>query len=335
MVVKHDCTLAIDLGGTKILAAVIGPDNQVLSRAKKKTRGGKAIPTGAAGLVERITSTANAAIEEAGIARTRLACAGLGTPGPIDWRTGIVTEAPNLGLKNFNIKQALEGALKLPTFAFNDVNVGAWGEYVLGAGRGCDSCLAVFVGTGIGGGLILNGQLYEGAGRFAGEIGHMRIDLKGPLCGCGHKGCLEALASRTAITRDLWAAMAKGQKSVLATLVKKKGGQIRSSELRKALEQGDKVVARVLGRAAEHLGVGLGGAANLLNPECIVLGGGVVTALGESFLGQVREGLRGNCFKSVFESTRLVAATLGDDAGILGAALLAREKLAALGAGKK
>ena len=204
--IEHGYTLGIDLGGTKILAAVMDAEGQILCRVKKKTR----VDLGQMMIIDRISRTVHEAIECSGIQPKKIRCIGIGAPGPINWQTGIMAEAPNLGFKDFNIKRAMEENLGITTFAFNDVNAGTWGEYVLGAGRGSSSCLGVFVGTGIGSGIIIHHKLYEGAGRFAGEIGHMCIKLHGPVCGCGRRGCLEALASRTAMTRDIWTALGQG-----------------------------------------------------------------------------------------------------------------------------
>lgn len=320
---EQNYTLGIDLGGTKILAAVVDQKGQIYSRAKKKTRADLGLGT----VLGRILKVAHEAIEQSGINPKRIGTLGIGTPGPVDSQTGLVLEAPNLGFKNLNLKAYLEEQMGMPSFVFNDVNAGTWGEYVMGAGHGYGSCLGVFVGTGIGGGIVLNHKLYEGAGRFAGEIGHICISIHGPLCGCGRHGCLEAFASRTAMTRDIWKAIGKGTKSSLLTVVgKKKGGQIRSGQLKEAYDKKDKVVCRAINHAADYLGIGLGAAASLLNPACIVLGGGVVTALGEPYLARVRKAFEVHTLRGIYESTHLVQATLGDDAGILGAALLAMKR---------
>ena len=320
-------TLGIDFGGTKILAAVVDPQGNLLGRVKRKTKA----ESGLASVLERIVRTARESIEESKVDPARILCAGIGVPGPTNSDTGLVYEAPNInGFKNVNIKKFLEERLGFPTGAANDTNAGAWGEYALGAGRGSSSCLGIFVGTGIGAGIVVNDALYEGAGRLAGEFGHMCIDAAGPLCGCGHYGCVEAFASRLAITRDIWSLIEKGNRSLITDLVVKRGGQIRSGQLRKAFDEKDKVVTKVINRAADYLGIGLASSASLLNPECIVLGGGVVTALGAPYVDRVRISMALHTFKSVVNSTRLVMATLGDDAVLLGAALLARRKVEAL-----
>ncbi|HOE98042.1 MAG TPA: ROK family protein, partial [Candidatus Sumerlaeota bacterium] len=308
--------LGIDLGGTKILAAVIGPDNAILSRAKKKTK----VELGAEAVLERIAQTAEEALQLASGSAEAIACAGIGAPGPLDPETGVVLEAPNLQWKEVALTAWLSERLGIPSYLSNDVNAGTWGEYVLGAGQGSRSCIGVFVGTGIGGGLVINGQLYDGASHIAGEIGHMCLDPNGPVCGCGRRGCLEAFASRTAMTRDLLNESKKRDREIPEVI--EKGQLIRSKEFRKKLSAGDPSYVRVFEGATECLGRGLASVTNLLNPDCIILGGGVVEALGSAYVDRVREVLAAHAFPTAVGALRLVPAALGDDAGVLGAALL-------------
>lgn len=316
------CTMGIDLGATKILAAVVDDAGRILSRAKQKTKSEQ----GVAPVLGRLIETAEAALEEAGIERAGVRAMGVGVPGPLDPQTGIIREAPNLGWKRVELQHALEVPLGIPTVVLNDVNAGTWGEYVRGAGRGMHSFVGVFVGTGIGGGLVINDRLYDGHRHYAGEIGHIRIHHKGPRCGCGRRGCMEAFASRTAMARDIWTMMDKGKGSRIREEPSlKPGGPIRSKILRRAYEAGDEVVRKVVDRSAKHLGIGLGSVANLLNPEGFVLGGGVVEAFGRPYVDRVERFIRKNCFQVISASLKVVEAELGDDAGIVGAALLARD----------
>lgn len=316
-----EMTLGIDLGGTKILAAVVDAENRIVARAKKKTKA----DGGAEAVIKRIVQVGQEAVEEAALEPGMLTCAGIGSPGPLDPWQGIVFEAPNLGWKNVPLKALLEKEFGCPVALANDVNAGTWGEYVLGAGRGSKHCLGVFVGTGIGGGLIFDGKLFHGAANVAGEIGHMVLDPNGPECGCGQRGCVEALASRTAITREIRAAIDSGGKQAPDFKFKNSSGQIRSKELRAAWEEGDKATRKILEQAAAAMGLGLASAANLINPDRIVLGGGVVEAFGGAYTELVCAAFVGRAFKSVSDSAELVEASLGDDAGVLGAALIARE----------
>ena len=184
--------------------------------------------------------------------------------------------------------------------------------------------VGIWPGTGIGGGLVLNGQIYTGAANLAGEIGHLTVKEGGPRCGCGGRGHLEALASRTAIVRDIAKAVKKGEKTVLTKIVKKDVSQATSGALAEAWQQGDKLVGRVLDRAAKHLASGIASVANLLNPEIIVLGGGVIEGLGEPYVQRIRALVRKQPLHASTESVTIVRSELGDDAGVTGAALLAR-----------
>jgi len=317
-------TLGIDMGGTKILAAVINGEGQILSRAKNKTRA----ELGQEAVVERIVETANEALATAQLDPGQIECLGIGAPGPLNPASGVILEAPNLKWKNVPLKSILEDKLGIESHLCNDVNAGAWGEYKRGAAEGTRSCVGVFVGTGIGGGVVIGGKLWEGANHIAGEIGHMCIDPKGPVCGCGRRGCMEAFSSRTAMTREVREAL-KGDKKARKQLGDE-GVQIRSKQFKLAFESGDKVFVKVIKNGAKQLGIGLGSVANLLNPECFVLGGGLVEALGKPYLDLVVEAFRRQAFESAQTGVRIVEAALGDDAGVIGAALLARQARAGL-----
>jgi len=315
--------IGVDLGGTKILAAVVDGQSRILGRAKKKTKAER----GPLDVLARMSLTIQEAIESSGVSFKEVAAIGVGSPGPLDPRTGVVVVAPNLGWKNVNVKATLEGEFHLPAFIENDVNVGTLAEHRLGAGQGVSSLVGIFVGTGIGGGIILDGRLYRGMNCTAGEIGHMVIQEGGPLCSCGRQGCLEALASRTAIGRMIQEEIQKGKKSAITSLVKNVNGQIKSRALAAALSEEDKVVTGALKKSAYYLGVAVAGLINFLNPEMIVLGGGVVEANEDFYLAEVQKTAVDFAFPQASQGVRIVPARLGDDAGVLGAALVARMNL--------
>jgi glucokinase len=212
----------------------------------------------------------------------------------------------------------------------NDVRSGGYGEFRLGAGRGHRDILAVFVGTGIGGCVIRDGQLFQGVTHNAGELGHILAKFNGPVCGCGNRGCLEALASRTAITRRIVKAIKRGETTVLKGAVTGKNGRLKSGELAAAVNQGDTVAVREVERAAKVLGKALGGLINLNPPEIILLGGGVTEALGDPFVDRIRFWLHTQAMADPEHIVVIKRAELGDDAGIQGAALFAREKFASV-----
>jgi glucokinase len=316
-------SLGIDLGGAKILSSVLDDEANILSRSKKKTKA----EGGAEDVIGRIVDVARKALDKSGIAIKKIDCIGVGAPGPLDPVGGVVHEAPNLGWKNVKLAGILREILGQPVFLSNDVDAGTWGEYLMGAGKGSRNCLGAFVGTGLGGGLVFDGKLYRGSGFMAGEIGHLLMDRDGPTCGCGRRGCLEVYTSRTYIARSIWKQVDKGRKSIITGLVDEPGGQIRSSMLKTAVDEGDKLVMEAVQDSAWMLGLGLGSVCNLINPDCIVLGGGVIEALGDFYMGQVEEGFKVHSFKTARKSVKIVTASLGDDAGVTGAALLARSAM--------
>ena len=226
------------------------------------------------------------------------------------------------------LKAKLEANLSIPTFVDNDVNVGTLGESAFGAGQGVKNLVGIFVGTGIGGGIILDGKLFHGVNKTAGEVGHMIVKANGPQCGCGSFGCLEAVASRTAITRDLQKAiLKKGKKSILTKLNGGKLDQIRSQAIAKAVKRGDKPTIKVMQRAGKYLGISVASIVHFLNPEMIVLGGGVIEAMGDSLLDPIRRSAAKYALPTTLDGVQIVEATLGDNAGVIGASVLARQRL--------
>lgn len=323
---KRPFSIGIDVGGTKILAAVLDQDQAIIGRAKKKTK----VEEGVEAVLVRIVDAVNDAMKAANINTDQVRTIGICVPGPALPDEGIIIEAPNLGWRNLNIIEFLIKTIGRPAYLSNDVTAGTWAEFSMGAGKGARNLLGVFVGTGIGGGLIIDKQLYEGSGRLAGEIGHMCLNPHGPVCGCGRHGCLEAYASRTAMTRDIKAALDRGVASDIVKGMEEGDRQIRSRQLRQAFIDHDKVVTDVVKQASHFLGIGIGSLANVLNPDCIVLGGGVVEAFGDAYVKQVNASFKRFAFQSVYEGAKLVQAALGDDAGVVGAALLAKRRHAAV-----
>jgi glucokinase len=314
--------VGIDLGGTKILAGVVGGDHKIMGRAKRPTpaiEGGPAILDAMIGCVDQ-------ALEEARVSRKDIAAAGIGSPGPLDIKSGTILFSANLNVRNFAIGPEVSAILDRPVLVRNDVRVGGYAEFRLGAGRGYRHLIAAFIGTGIGGCVILDGQILEGATSNSGEIGHMIVKAGGPRCGCGSRGCLEALASKTAIARRVEKAVRKGLPTVLADKMARKGGRLKSRDVAEAVLAKDLVALKEVQRAAHFLGLGLGGLINVIGPEIVIIGGGVAGALGDHFVDLVRTSARTQALTDPEGKVRIDRAALGDDAGILGAALLAREQ---------
>ncbi|HTI73196.1 MAG TPA: ROK family protein [Candidatus Limnocylindria bacterium] len=320
---KQDLIMGVDLGGTKILAGVFTPQLKLLQSAKLSTKADR----GFAAVVERIARCVSDAVDEADATLKQVKAIGIGAPGAVDPESGEVIFAPNLKWEKAPLKAELEKRLGIPVFVENDCNVCTLGVHEVELKGKPKHMLGLFLGTGIGGGLIVNGQLYGGFNRTAGEIGHMVLEVNGPKCGCGNQGCFEALASRTSIFRDIAKKIKDGGKSVLPDMLQQ-GQQIadlKSGDLRKAIRRGDKVVERVIEDAAEYTGIAIANLVNILSPEVVVLGGGVMDALEDEMLSIVVETARDYAMPGTMKNVEIVGSKLGDHAGITGAAVLARQ----------
>ncbi len=315
------CYIGVDLGGTNIQTGILDARGKVLARAKKKTKA----ELGADEVVKRIARTINDVISESKVPRDKVGAVGIGAPGAIDFERGIVLTAVNLRWSDYPLGKVLGGIVELPVALDNDVNVGAWGEFVAGAGKGREirDMLGVFVGTGIGGGLILDGKLYHGARQTAGEIGHTVIHADGPL----GRRTLENAASRTSIVNLLRQLILSNQASGLLEMTGGDLDQIRSKVLAQAMAEKDPLTMRVLRQAAEYVGIAIANTVTLLSLPMVVLGGGVVEALDKPFVDWVRNSFQEHVFPSELQDCRIRASRLGDDAGLVGAALLAKERV--------
>jgi glucokinase len=320
---KSEYVLGVDLGGTKILAGVFNHALECIGTAKLSTKSQRGVDK----VVERIARCAQDAVDEADLTMKQVAGVGIGAPGAVDFGAGKVIFAPNLeGWKDVPLKKDLEKLLDAPVFVENDCNISALGVYAAELKSKPRSMVGIFVGTGIGGGLIINGDLYGGFGHTAGEIGHMVLEVSGPKCGCGNKGCLEALASRTAIFQQIKAGVKDGQKTLLTEMLGDDLEDLRSGDLRKAIRRGDKFVDRVVESAAEYIGIATANLVNILNPEVVVLGGGVIEALADEMMSVIIETARDYAMPGSMEGVEIIPSKLGDSAGITGAAVLARKE---------
>ena len=318
----------VDLGGRNVMAAVVKPPGEIVARAKSKSKG-KSGPTE---ITDLCCQAVLSAIDAAQVDKEQVKGIGIGAPGTIDGEKGIVVFAPNLeDFVDVPMKQMMEDQLGITTFLDNDVNVGVLGEAVLGVGTGVSSIVGLFLGTGIGGGIILNGRLWRGFNHTAGEVGHIVVSRKGPMCGCGNVGCMEAWASRTGIVRRIKKAHGRGKDTIVAKLCKGDFSKVGSGVLAQAVEAGDKVTLKSLKKAWKMLGIGIASIVNLISPEMIILGGGVMEALGDGPLAQVDKVIRKYAMPHTMDNVRVVRAALGDDAGILGAAVLAQTELGMVG----
>lgn len=320
---KSDYTIGVDLGGTKILAAVVDENGVVIGSAKKRTQS----EDGPDAVLKRIIKTMQEAVETSGVGLSDVKAIGLGAPGVIDMETATVVSATNMpGWKNIEVGKALRQWHNVPVWLSNDVRVATFGEQLVGMGRGVKNFVAIFVGTGIGGGIVIDGKIYVGGRGSAGEIGHMIVLADGPFAvGGSVRGSIEAIASRAAVERDLRVAMANGRESVLPTLVPDINAKFTSSILAKAVERGDALTIQVLQRMAHYLGLHAASIINAFDPEMLIYGGGVIEALGEWMLSPIRSiALQYSLNKLNLDKVRIVESKLGASAGIVGAALMAR-----------
>ena len=313
--------IGVDLGGTKILAGIFDAKLEPLGSTKITTKAQR----GPDAVIERIARCVLDAIDECDLTAKQVRAVGIGAPGTVDPEHGEVIFAPNLGWKNVELVKELEKRLDVPVFLENDCKACMLGVYVEELKSKPRNVLGIFIGTGIGGGLIINGEMYAGSNHTAGELGHMVIDVNGPKCSCGNKGCFEVFASRLAIFRNIEAAIKDGKETMLTEMLGKDLKGLRSGDIRKAIRRGDKLVEKIVAEAAEYTGLAIGNLVNLLNPEIVVLGGGVIEALTDEMMPTIVKSAKSHIM-SGNGKVDIIASKLGDNAGITGAAVLAREK---------
>lgn len=323
---KRTPYVGVDLGGTSLRAGVVAANGELLGLEKRKTRP----ELGAAGVIERVAEAIRRAIKQAGLRPRDVGGIGIGIPGPIDTERGVVRLAVNLGpdWDNLPLADELHARLDRPVRLDNDVRVGALGEHTHGAGQGLDDMIAVFVGTGIGGGLVLGGQLRGGWRGSAGEVGHSVVAGDNGIVGkTGQPGSVEPLASRTGMERQIRELVAQGRASVVPELITSVGGgRMTSSVIYQALRQKDAVMQEVLLVAQHTLGLLAGNLINILDPQMIVFGGGVTERLGDRFVAPIRRVAYANAINQQnVRGVKIVPAGLKDASGVVGAAVLARQ----------
>ena len=314
---EKQAALAIDIGGTKILAAVVSPQGDIISQQYCLTLASEGVEA----VIDRLLIATRGALDKANVDLSQLKGLGIATAGALDTRKGIVTASPNLpGWQNVPLRDIVVEKLGINTYLVNDANAAALAEYLLGAGRGTNNMIYVTVSTGIGGGIIINGELYSGVDGCAAEIGHMTIDANGPECNCGNRGCLEVLASGTAVAREAIVRLKRGERSRISEIVGDKLEDIDARIVGVAAKGGDPLASEIIAKAAYYLGVGLVNLVNIFNPERIIIGGGM-SHLGDMLLEPAKRVVKERAFKLPAQSVSIVPSQLGDDAGVIGAAL--------------
>ena len=313
--------ICLDIGGTKILGAIFDEKDEIIYRVKKKTdQGGDDSANGE----KVIVSVVEEMIEAAGIDKKKINAIAAGAPGVINQDTGVVLFSPNLPWRNYNIKKSIEEKTGIKFFIGNDVNVGVLGEYYYGAARGYKNVVGFFVGTGMGGGLILDGRLFTGNQFKGAEYGHMILDPEGPLCNCGQRGCLEAFSSKKGMSAYIVQQVTRGRSSMLGDKIE--NGVFKSKMLKKSLAAEDAVAVEAVDRACHYLAVATGNMINTISPDIVVYGGGVIEAVGDIFLEKILKEVDRYCMPSIRNTVELKVAALGDDSILYGALSMIKGK---------
>ncbi|MFA5026506.1 MAG: ROK family protein [Candidatus Methylomirabilota bacterium] len=309
-----DAVLAIDIGGTKLAAGVVDAAGTMRARTEVPTRAAEGLEPVLGRIIDLGRETL-ARAEGSGLAVQRI---GVGCAGPVDRQRGMVRNPPNLpGWEQVPLRERIRAVFGLPTILENDANAAALGEYRYGAGRGAGSLVYYTVSTGIGGGIVLGGRLWHGFADAAGEVGHMTVQPDGPRCGCGNRGCLEAVASGPSMVRRAREALQAGRTSRLGSRP-----DFTARELAAAVREGDELAAEIWSEAVRCLGIGVAAVINILAPERIVIGGGISRA-GDLLFAPLRDEVRRRVKLPPLESIPILPAALGPDVGILGAAAVA------------
>jgi len=303
--------IGVDLGGTFIKAALVTSAGKIDIQDRRPTEA----ESGAEGVAARVSEQVNGLMARKGLAPGDLAGVGIGVPG-VTTADGMVILAPNLNWHHVPFKRLLSERLGLRVELDNDANVAALAEARVGAGGGCDTFVLFTLGTGIGGGIILNGRVHHGASYAAGEVGHVCVMPDGPLCGCGKKGCLEAITAGPAMVRHVRDGLAKGQVSSLSGV-----DDLTPEAICKAADAGDALALETIAHVAFYLGIAIADIIVLLSPNVVAIGGGI-SAAGDVLLNPIIEATKAESLEGMFEHTKIVPATLGNDAGSLGAAFL-------------
>ncbi len=310
--------VGFDLGGTKMMATVFDANFKAVASDRRKTKGNLGLES----VLERIYKTIDEAVSKAGLTNKQLSGIGVGCPGPLNLDKGIVLEAPNLGWTNVPLKTRLEKRFGCPALIANDVDAGTYGEYKFGAGKKARCLLGVFPGTGLGGACIYEGKVFRGRTGSCMEIGHFPVDARGPVGAPGRCGSLESMTSRLAISAQAAQAVYRGQAPALQHLAGTRLENIKSGTLALAIEQGDTIVEEIVRHSARILGTTIAGVVNILAPDILVLGGGLVESLPQLYLEEVRATVDHEALPAYAKPLRVVAAKLGDNAGVMGAAAL-------------
>lgn len=312
-------SIGVDLGGTNIVSAIVNHQGKIVNRLKVPTL----TERGKEATIKRIIETIHENIVQSTIAIDDITGIGIGAPGPLDVKRGLINFAPNLpGWRDVPLKKILENEFNMKVVLENDANAAAWGERCFGIGRGVDNLVCFTLGTGIGGGIIIDGKIYHGSNYGAAELGHMTVNKDGPRCNCGNYGCLEAYSSATGIKNRIKNRIKEGIKSKFLSFDDNKLFEsLRLKSIFETARKGDKLTKGVVEEAISYLGIAIANIVNILNPEMVVLVGGI-TNEGDKLLIPLRREVKKRAFYSNYKSLKIVIGKLGGNAGVLGAAAL-------------
>lgn len=321
----NELIIGVDLGGTFVKSAVVTRDKRILAKDSRPSDA----DGGPEAVMDAMTASADAALKQAGASRSDVLAAGFGAPGPMNWQTGVVYSPPNLPKwKNVPLAEEMNKRLGFPCFVDNDANVACYGEFWLGAGQGAQDIVMLTLGTGVGGGIVVFGRLLRGIDGTAAEVGHLKVMRGGRLCGCGSHGCLEAYGSVTGMVRTAIEGIEQGRNTALFKMARQDVSKITGKMISEAAAGGDEFAKWVITETAAWLGLGITSLVNLLNPEKVILGGGMIAA-GDMLFEPIRQVVKANAFEVPAQRAQIVPAGLGGDAGVIGAAGAALERFEA------
>ncbi len=314
--------IGIDLGGTNIVAGVVDENYNIIKKASTKTN----LPRPEREIAADMVKVSLEAVKEAGITIDDVEWVGVGTPGIANSEKGIIEYSCNLGFNNTPMKEYIQEQIDKPVFIENDANAAAYGELVAGAAKGANDAVCITLGTGVGGGIIIDGKIYSGFNFAGAEIGHMVIDAHGPQCSCGRKGCFEVFSSATGLIRMTKEAMEQDKDTVMHKITAERGGKVSARTSFDAMKMGDKKAKEVVDTFIEYLAVGITNTINIFQPDVLCIGGGVCNE-GDALLLPLKELVKKEVYtKNSPKNTEIVIAKLGNDAGIIGAAFLGNAK---------
>lgn len=314
--------IGIDLGGTNIVAGVVDENYKIVSKASTKTN----LPRPEKEIADDMVKVSLEAVKTAGITIDDIQWVGVGTPGIANSEKGIIEYSCNLGFNNTPMKEYIQQSIDKPVFIENDANAAAYGEFVAGAAKGAQNAVCITLGTGVGGGIVIDGKIYSGSNFGGAEIGHMVIDAEGPQCSCGRKGCFEVFSSATGLIRMTKEAMEADKETAMHKISAERNGKVTARTSFDAMRMGDKTAKEVVDKFIKYLAVGITNTINIFQPDILCIGGGVCNE-GDTLLLPVKELVKQEVYtKASPKNTEIVIAKLGNDAGIIGAAFLGNAK---------